>query len=163
LIRVIAPRIALLPGQQTFTVLSPIPQAGWSAMSTTIAVNGELMLRFPSNGGLPLQPGSPLTGTTTGDLSGDVDIRIIARQPIPGSARTFSAAIAEITITRPDGILKGAAAGGFDVATGEFHNVTAWIGGTGRYVNARGLVRFEGVVEPRAGVARETYQGNLSF
>lgn len=57
-------------------------------------------------------------------------------------------------------MLNGAAAGSLDRVSGEFHNVTSWVGGTGQYANATGFVRVDGFDDP-SGVERSSYEGTL--
>jgi hypothetical protein len=102
-----------------------------------------------------------LKGTATGDLSGDVLIRVNDSYRVEGSARSVSVSNADISITRPDGRLDGGAAGFLDITTGEFRNVTPWVGGTGPYANANGFVRVEGMDDLATGVEHSTYEGYL--
>jgi hypothetical protein len=127
-----------------------------------VRVEGEFTLRFfpPGDACLPF-PGPCLIGTATGDLSGDVFIRVYNSRRIEGSARTVSVSLADISITRTDGRLDGGAAGFLDVGTGEFRNVTPWVGGTGRYAGADGYVRVDGRDDLATGVERSRYKGFL--
>ena len=124
-------------------------------------VKGDFTLQFHPPGPA-CQPwtGACLIGTATGDLAGDVFIRVNNSYLVEGSARTVSVSNADITINTSNGEIKGAAAGSLDRSSGEFHNVTSWVGGTGDYVQATGFVRVDGFDTP-AGVEHSSYEGDL--
>jgi hypothetical protein len=124
-------------------------------------VKGEFTLQFhPPGEACGDHPGPCLTGIATGDLSGIVTIDVASVLPVVGTARTVTASTATIRIERHDGVLEGAAAGFLDRLTGEFRNVTAWVGGSGPYEEADGYVRVEGRDTPE-GVEHSHYEGFL--
>lgn len=125
-------------------------------------VKGDFTLRFfPPGEACAPHAGACLKGTATGDLSGDVFIAVNNSLRVQGTARTVSVSNATISITRPDGRLDGGAAGFLDISTGEFKNVTPWVGGTGPYANADGFVRVEGADDLATGIEHSTYEGYL--
>lgn len=130
--------------------------------SKTHQIKGDFTLQFyPPGPNCAPWAGACLKGTATGNVSGDVLIRVNNSYAVAGSARQVSVSNADITITRPNGdVLKGAAAGSLDRASGEFHNVTSWVGGTGQYVNATGFARVDGFDDP-SGVEHSSYDGTL--
>lgn len=133
-----------------------------TSSTKTKQVKGDFTLQFylPGPSCAPW-PGACLRGEATGDLSGDVFIRVNNSYSVAGSARTVSVSNADITIARPNGDeLKGGAAGSLDRSSGEFHNVTSWVGGTGEYVGATGFVHVDGFDDP-SGVEHSSYSGTL--
>jgi hypothetical protein len=124
-------------------------------------VKGDFTLQFHRPGvECGTHPGPCLTGIATGDLSGKVTIDVASVLPVNSTARSVTASTATIRIKRLDGVLEGAAAGFLDRMTGEFRNVTAWVGGTGPYEEADGYVRVEGRDTPE-GVEHSRYEGFL--
>jgi hypothetical protein len=139
-----------------------VPLATAASDTKTMRVKGDFTLRFfPPGAECAPHPGACLKGTATGDLSGDVLIRVNNSYRVAGSARTVSVSNADISITRPDGRLDGGAAGFLDITTGEFKNVTPWVGGTGAYAEATGSVRVEGTDDLASGVEHSSYDGYL--
>lgn len=138
------------------------PGVNADSNTKTKHVKGDFTLQFyPPGPNCTPWPGACLKGTATGDLSGQVLIRVNNSYLVAGSARTVSVSNADITITRPNGDeLKGAAAGSLDRGSGEFHNVTSWVGGTGVYAQATGFVHVDGFDDP-SGVERSSYEGTL--
>jgi hypothetical protein len=139
--------------------MSPV---GAASDAKTKQVKGNFTLQFyPPGPNCTPWAGACLKGTATGELSGEVFIRVNNSYMVDGSARTVSVSNADITITRPNGDeLKGAAAGSLDRTSGEFHNVTSWVGGTGAYAEATGFVHVDGFDDP-SGIEHSSYRGTL--
>jgi hypothetical protein len=126
-------------------------------------VAGEFFLQFKTGEECAPHSGSCLTGRASGDLAGEVLIKVYDGRGVSGSARALSASTAEISISCEDGRLDGVSAGILDTGSGEHRNVTMWCGGSGRYASANGYVIVDGPIDLKSGVERSRYEGVLVF
>lgn len=130
-------------------------------MIGTASVKGEFFLQLRMGDESAPHPGRFLTGKATGDLAGEVLIKVYEGHDTAGSARKLSASPAEISISREDGRLDGLATGILDTATGEHRNITMWCGDSGRYASATGYIRVDGPIDLTSGEEHSTYEGML--
>ncbi|MEO1668066.1 MAG: hypothetical protein AAFU54_25760 [Chloroflexota bacterium] len=120
-------------------------------------VNGTITLTLFGGPGCDSPTGLCSTGSTSGDLVGDVFSEVTEFT----EGRVFNRVRANTTITTAEGQLITKLSGRVAVADGASNTRLRIVGGTGIYEGARGLIRNEGTLDPATGVETVIYTGTV--
>lgn len=126
------------------------------------SIAGQFHMGFVFGDPCPAVTGVCVTGSVSGDLSGDIFITFDElNEEEDRRGETITHLSGDVLITTMEGDVRGKLRGIFDQATGTVRHTITLSGGDRRYHKTRGTLRVSGTVDLRNSVEEDDYTGEL--